>query len=142
MTRFRKVEKPEAIPFRDIHDQDSSNPVWDMGVDLEAFSGSIYIKEHYILEIARLAGMVPEEKYKKLLEENEILRKKVEITASVEEIPVKMGELQSELNLYLAAYRSESVDSEPVNSGSDSIPEDSEIEGDLDLDFSEGSKLS
>lgn len=142
MTRFRKVDKPETVPHYDIHDRDSTNPVWDMGVDLEGHSGAVYIKEHYIQEIARLTGMVPGDKYETLKKENELLKKRLEVSTSLEEIPAKLGELHNELNVYLAAYRSESVDSEYVGSSSDSVSENIEDEGYFNLDLGEGSKLS
>ena len=141
MTRFRRVERPDTVPHLDIHDRDSSNPAWDLGVDLVGYDGAVFVKEHYIKEIARLCGMIDIEKYEAVVKENELLKKNATVVESITQTTDKLGEMRNEFLDYLAAYRTESGDSGDDGSSNDHGDEDIQIEGDSYFDFGESTGL-
>lgn len=130
MSRFINHPKPPLFPHFDIHDRDSSENdggYWDMGVDLENYDGPVYIKSHYIQEIARLMGMVDGDQVAELKQENELLREGADIAKSLEKIPERLEELRDELAGHLAHYNDGRVNNNAVGSGLDIHLEDYEV---------------
>lgn len=98
-----------------------------MGVDLENYDGPVYIKSHYIQEIARLMGMVDGDRVAELEQEIELLRESAEIAKSLEKIPERLEELRNEFANHLAHYNDGRVDNGAVGSGLDIHLEDYEV---------------
>lgn len=130
MSRFINHPKPPLFPHFDINDRDTSENdggYWDMGVELENYDGPVYIKSHYIQEIARLMGMVDGEKVAELEQEIELLRNSADIAKSLEKIPERLEELRDEFVNHLAHYNDGRVDNNTVGSSLDIHLEDYEV---------------
>lgn len=58
MTRFLHLDSPLAYPFFDIITRDT-NPggCFDLSVLLEDYTGSLYVRDEHIIEMARSLGM-------------------------------------------------------------------------------------
>ncbi len=56
-SRFLLWEKPSAIPYFDVIHQDTRGPVFDLGIHLDSYDGSVYIHQDDIIEMARTLGM-------------------------------------------------------------------------------------
>lgn len=86
--RFPRHEKPLAYPKRDIIKKTADGPVFQI-VDLEHFTGTVYIQEAHIIEMAKSLGMATVEQVQLMQEELENLRNQVN------ELPNKLEELKN-----------------------------------------------
>lgn len=55
--RFTLLSEPLAQPFTDIITGTPEGPVFDLGVDLEYYSGVAYVKAEHVIEMAKVLGM-------------------------------------------------------------------------------------
>lgn len=74
-SRFRLHEKPLVYPKRDIIKRTAEGPVFDLGVDLENYTGAVYVQQLHIEEMAQSIGMLTkqqaDELYQKIKEYEE-----------------------------------------------------------------------
>lgn len=108
-------ERPDVEPRRDIFDNTDEGPVLDLGVDLEYYSGPIFVKFKDARAIGAAVGMVSEEEYNiakesieimsakiiELEEEIDVLRKPLinylsNTLKSIAPLPVPVGEVEED----------------------------------------------
>lgn len=79
-SRFLLWDRPLAYPKFDIINRDTDpGPVFDLGVELESYDGSLYIKPEHIVEMGRTLGMLTKTDADKLRAENEELRRQINV---------------------------------------------------------------
>lgn len=79
MSRFLRLEKPSCYPHFDLVTRDTSvKDVFDLGVDLEGYSGSVFLKITDVQEMARSIGMLSAEDASIIIEENKSLRNQLD----------------------------------------------------------------
>lgn len=134
MTRFLRLDRPVATPYFDIVTRDTSaRDVFDLGVDLEGYDGSIFIKATDIKEMARSLGMLSAEDAKLITDENKSLR------AQLNKLPQQTEVLKSELdrvvsNFHAGLISSDDAPDNPSISEDDTKPDGkSELDGQGDL---------
>lgn len=64
--RFVLHDKPPAYPFIEVVTNTADGPVFDLSVDLEFYSGVVYLKAEHVEEMAKTLGMVTKEEADKL----------------------------------------------------------------------------
>lgn len=122
MTRFVHLDKPLAYPFFDIVTRDTNaGGCFDLSVLLEDFTGSLYVRDGHIIEMARSIGMAT-------AEETAILRQEVaELKAQIDRLPSAQEELKNGLANLVSKFHTDlladpdipsvdSKDAEPVDS--------------------------
>lgn len=122
-SRFLLWDRPLAYPKFDIITRDTDpGPVFDLGVELDSYDGSLYIKPEHIVEMARTLGMMTKHDADKLREENKELRRQIN------KLPVVQEELKDGLDNLVAKFFASlnSVDPEPDSNSSDATPDDRE----------------
>lgn len=142
MSRFSRHPKPPLYPHMDIHDRDSSENsggYWDMGIDLENYDGSVYIKTNYIVDIAREIGMVDGAEVVALKEEIASLKRQIRAIDSVKEALERIKDVENELSAYLDNYSAGNGDSDSDGSTVDIRWEDFEVKGNPDDNSGQGS---
>lgn len=78
--------KPDQQPLYDIFDMTDEGPVIDLGVDLEYYSGPIYVKIKDAKAIGASVGMVSEEEFNAVVNErDELLKLNQELRKEIEE---------------------------------------------------------
>lgn len=88
-----------AFPYFDvIHRDTSPGKVFDLGVELDNYDGSIYIRDRDIVEMGRTLGMLTKEEADKLREQNAELRRQIN------KLPVVQEELKSGLDDLVAKF--------------------------------------
>lgn len=110
MTRFMRWERPIAYPFFDIALRDTGAvPVFDMGVDLHDYNGSVYIREDHIIEMARSIGMATVE------DVAEMRAYIAKLEAQINKLPTAQEELKVGLANLVSKFHSDLLadDSEP-----------------------------
>lgn len=84
--RFTRHERPIAHPRRDIVKKTADGPVFFL-VDLEHYTGAVYVQEQHIVEMARSIGMLTVEEAAKLYETIDTLKKERDaLPSAVEEL--------------------------------------------------------
>lgn len=119
-----------AYPFFDVILRDT-NPggCFDLSVLLEDFTGSLYVRDEHITEMARQLGMATRSEFDELKAENARLKSQIErLPAAQEELKDGLANLVSKFHTDLLGINSEpSVgDKEPDESGP--IPAETERE--------------
>lgn len=133
------MNRPVAFPHFDIVNRDTSpGMVFDLGVDLVGYDGSVFIKVSDIQEMARSIGMLSAEDAATITNENKRLR------AQLDRLPEQAKVLKDDLDRVVADFHSrlanpESADS-PVDSERKESPEEDgnsnrepELDGSSDL---------
>ena len=96
-SRFLIWDRPLAYPKFDIITRDTDpGPVFDLGVELDSYDGSIYIKPEHIVEMGRTLGMMTKADADKLRAENEELKRQINsLPAAQEELKDGLDNLVS-----------------------------------------------
>jgi hypothetical protein len=84
-SRFLLWDKPSAIPYFDIIHQDTRGPVFDLGIHLDSYDGSVYIHQDDIIEMARTLGMATAEEVDNMQSVIDSLRAQVNKLPKAEE---------------------------------------------------------
>lgn len=101
MTRFLILDRPSCAPHFDLINRDTApGQVFDLGVDLEGYDGSVFIKVNDIKEMARSLGMLSAEDAKLITDENKRLQR------MVDNLPEQAEVLKSELDRVVSAFHS------------------------------------
>ena len=101
MTRFVLRERPQAYPRYDIITRDSNpGPVFDLGVLLEAYDGSIYLRPADVIEMARQLGMATTDEVAELRATIGMLDNKIN------QLPHAQEELRSGLDSLISEFHS------------------------------------
>lgn len=124
-SRFLLWEKPLAHPYFDLVTRDTSpGQVFDLGVDLSSYDGSVYIKPEHIIEMARTLGMLTKDDAQKLRAENAELRRQINKLPRVqEELKVGLDDLVAKFFASLNSLDSSSDDSKRTESQDNREPE-------------------
>lgn len=119
-SRFLLLDTPRAYPFYDLLLQDSKGPVFDLGVDMDSYDGSVYILPEHIIDMARTLGMATIEEVAEMKAHIESLESKIN------KLPTAQEELKSGIDDLVSEFytRLNSVDSEPVATESEPIKDD------------------
>ncbi len=110
MTRFIHLDKPLAYPFFDVILRDTNAaPCFDLSVLLEDFTGSLYVRDEHIIEMARTLGMATTDEVAELLHEI------AELKAQIERLPSAQEELSNGLANLVSKFHSDllGIDTEP-----------------------------
>ena len=83
--RFLLWDQPHAYPQYDIINRDTAGPVFDLGVDLDDYNGSIYIRSEHIIEMARDLGMATTDEVEALKATIKSLRDQIEVLPMAQE---------------------------------------------------------
>lgn len=97
-SRFILRDRCVAYPYFDIHTQDSNGPVFDLGVDLDSYDGSLYIRPEYIIDMGRTLGMATVD---------EVAEMRATIAAletKINKLPAAQEELKSGLDAVVASF--------------------------------------
>lgn len=118
MTRFVYLDRPLAYPFFDIVLRDT-NPggCFDLSVLLEDYTGSLYLRQEHVIEMARSLGMATVDEVAAM---NARIR---ELEGRIERLPAAQEELKNGLAQLVSDFHSRLL--------SDS---DSPVVGDLDAE--------
>ena len=109
MSRFLRLEKPSCYPHFDITNRDTSaKDVFDLGVDLEFYSGSVFLKVSDVQEMARSIGMLSAEDAKLITDENKRLREQLE------RLPEQAQVLKDDLDRVVADFHARIADPDSV----------------------------
>lgn len=118
MSRFLRLERPVAAPYFDITTRDTTvRDVFDLGVDLEGYDGSVFIKVTDIQEMARTIGMLSAEDAKLITDENKRLQ------AMVDKLPAETEVLKNELDRVVSNFHN-SLTSVGDSSNAENEPEE------------------
>lgn len=99
MSRFLRLEKPSCYPHFDLVTRDTSvKDVFDLGVDLEGYSGSVFLKITDVQEMARSIGMLSAEDASIIIEENKSLRNQLD------KLPKQTEVLKGELDRVISNF--------------------------------------
>ena len=119
-SRFLIWDRPLAYPKFDIITRDTDpGPVFDLGVELDSYDGSLYIKPEHIVEMGRTLGMMTKADADKLREENKELRRQIN------KLPVVQEELKDGLDTLVAKFFASlnSSDPEPDGNSNSATPD-------------------
>jgi len=97
-SRFLLWEQPFASPFYDLIHMDNRGPVFDLGVVLNSYDGSVYIHQDDIIEMGRSLGMATAEEVSELMEEIRHLKEQVN------RLPAAEKELRNGLDLAVDSF--------------------------------------
>jgi hypothetical protein len=114
-----------AMPGYDLIHQDTRGPVFDLGIHLDSYDGSVYIHQDDIIEMGRTLGMATAEEVAQLMQEIQHLRSRVNKLPKAEE------ELRSGMDsLVDRFYRNLHSDESNVDAGTETAeqPDDSSNE--------------
>lgn len=115
MSRFFILDRPSCAPHFDLITRDTSpGQVFDLGVDLEGYDGSVFIKVSDIKEMARSLGMLSAEDAKLITDDNKRLKR------MVDKLPEQSEVLKSELDRVVTNFHNSLSD---VNSDADASGE-------------------
>lgn len=110
MTRFLRLDRPSCAPHFDIVNRDTNcGPVFDLGVDLVGYDGSLFIKVSDVQEMARSVGMLSAEDAKLITDENKRLQK------MLDKLPEQSEVLKSELDRVVSDFHSRLSDDSTVS---------------------------
>lgn len=115
-------DKPLAYPFFDLVLRDTGAvPVFDMGVDLHDYNGSVYIREDHIIEMARSIGMATVE------DVAEMRAYIAKLEAQINKLPTAQEELKVGLANLVSKFHSDLLadDASPAVGNSEPEPDDS-----------------
>lgn len=113
-SRFLLWDQPIAMPRYDLIHQDTRGPVFDLGVVLESYDGSVYIHQDDIIEMARTLGMATVDEVAQLMQEIQHLKTRVNRLPKAEE------ELRSGMDSVVERfYRNLHSDESNVDAGSE-----------------------
>lgn len=130
MTRFIHVDRPMAYPFFDVVLRDT-NPggCFDLSVLLEDFTGSLYVRDEHITEMARSLGMATRSEFDELKAENARLKAQIErLPAAQEELKDGLANLVSKFHTDLLGIDTEPSVGDKESDESGSIPAETERE--------------
>lgn len=123
-SRFLVWPKPLAHPKFDLITRDTNpGPVFDLGVELDSYDGSVYIKVEHIVEMGRSVGMLTVDEAEKLRAENYELRRQIN------KLPKAQEELKDGLDDLTAKFFASlnTLDSGSDSSDTDSAQNDREL---------------
>jgi hypothetical protein len=84
-SRFLLWEYPMASPGYDLIHRDTRGPVFDLGVVMDSYDGSVYLHQDDVIEMARTLGMATAEEVNNMQEVIEKLREQVSRLPRAEE---------------------------------------------------------
>ena len=124
-SRFLLWDNPRSYPNYDLVHRDTNGPVFDLGVVLESYDGSVYIHQDDIIEMARTIGMATAAEVEALHDVIDELRRRLNRLPKAEE------ELRNGLDMAVSSfYRNLSTDESDLVSGSEeSLEPESETDG-------------
>lgn len=97
-SRFLIRERCVAYPYFDIHNQDSQGPVFDLGVDLDSYDGTVYVRPEYVIDMARTLGMAT-------VDEVATMRATIaSLESKINKLPKAQEELKSGLDAVVASF--------------------------------------
>lgn len=97
-SRFLIRDRCLSYPYFDIHNQDSDGPVFDMGVDLDSYDGTVYLRPEYVIDMARTLGMAT-------VEEVAEMRKRIaDLESQINKLPDAQEELKSGIDNLVASF--------------------------------------
>lgn len=134
MTRFQRLERPSCYPHFDIITRDTSaHDVFDLGIDLDGYSGSVFLKSSDIKEMGRSLGMLSAEDAQLIIEENKSLRS--QLNKLPEQTEVLKGELDRVISNFHAGLANGDDDLADPNLSEDSgeVRVEPELDGQGDL---------
>lgn len=109
MSRFLRLERPSCYPHFDITTRDTSvRDVFDLGVDLEHYSGSVFLKVSDVQEMARSIGMLSAEDAQLITDENKRLREQLD------RLPEQAQVLKDDLDRVVANFHDRIADPSSV----------------------------
>lgn len=97
-SRFLLWDSPVAYPHYDLILRDTTGPVFDLGVDLDDYNGSVFLKADHVIEMARDLGMATTDEVQELLKEIQDLKNQIEI------LPVAQEELKDGLDSLVSNF--------------------------------------
>lgn len=97
-SRFLLRERCVAYPYFDIHNQDSQGPVFDLGVDMDSYDGTVYIRPEYVIDMARTLGMATVE------EVAEMRATIADLSSKINKLPTAQEELKIGLDAVVASF--------------------------------------
>ena len=121
-SRFLIREKPTAYPHYDLILQDSQGPVFDMNVEMDGYSGSVFIRTDHIVEMARTLGMAT-------VDEVEAMRNTIaDLRRQINKLPLAQEELKIGIDnlvgqFYASINTVDPVDDTPVPDVQESEPD-------------------
>lgn len=107
-SRFLLWDEPNAYPQYDIINRDTAGPVFDLGVDLDDYNGSIYLRAEHIIEMARDLGMATTEEVQELLAINRKLEDQINV------LPKAQEELKNGLDSLVSNFYNHLHNGEPA----------------------------
>ena len=108
-SRFLIRERCISYPYFDIHNMDSIGPVFDLGVDMDSYDGTVYLRPEYVIDMARTLGMATVEEVAKLRAQNAKLESQInKLPFAQEDLKIGIDNLVSEFYT-----RINTVDPEP-----------------------------
>jgi hypothetical protein len=84
-SRFLLWDNPKAYPNYDLVHRDTNGPVFDLGVVLDSYDGSVYIHQDDIIEMARTIGMATADEVEALHDTIDELRRRLNRLPKAEE---------------------------------------------------------
>jgi hypothetical protein len=106
-TQFRLWDTP-MYGAVDIVNKDTQGPVFDLGIELELYTGPIFIKEQHVRVMASRAGMIDKTEYEELKEKYDRLVKYTDTLVEAKEIAARLRDIFDR------------TDSEPADTDGDS----------------------
>lgn len=125
MTRFVHLDRPLAYPFFDIVTRDTNaGGCFDLSVLLEDYTGSLYVRDAHIVEMARSLGMATSSEVAELKAEIERLK------AQIDRLPSAQEELKNGLASLVSKFHNDLTGNDPEPSVGNTEPEpvDSTVE--------------
>lgn len=121
MTRFLHLHRPLAYPFFDLVLRDTNDgPCFDLSVLLEDYTGSVYLRDEHVIEMARALGMATTAEVDVLKAHIESLERQISrLPAAQEELKNGLANLVSKFHDDLlndnTVLSVDSTESEPDN---------------------------
>ena len=123
MTRFAHLHRPLAYPFFDIILRDTNDGAcFDLSVLLEDFTGSLYLRDEHVIEMARSLGMATVDEVADLLTEIK------ELKSQIERLPSAQEELSNGLANLVSEFHSRLTGNDPIPSVGNTEPEPANTE--------------
>jgi uncharacterized small protein (DUF1192 family) len=99
MTRFTHWDRPHAYPFFDLVNRDTGEGgCFDLSVLLEDFTGSVFLRDEHVIEMARSLGMATQ------LEVAELKAQIALLQSQINKLPDAQEELRSGLDSLVSKF--------------------------------------
>lgn len=97
-SRFLLRDRCTAYPYFDVHNQDPAGPVFDLGVDMDSYDGTVYLRPEYVIDMARTLGMATVD------EVAEMRATIADLSRKINKLPTAQEELKSGLDAVVAGF--------------------------------------